>query len=154
MEIEYTGKMKCFHSFDDTPSYESYVKTCYHIRGSLDNPKNGKPAFASETTHMYRKNGINHRDGDLPSRIEWKNGKLAREEFYVNGSYMRANKKDPVVISYNEDGTIAKQEWIKDGIVYTTLPEYGFVKKDEHVLVDVGADGKKTKIVTTTYVEE
>jgi hypothetical protein len=87
-------------------------KPLYHRFNEL-NPINTGPASiqyfnnGNISSEEWYKNGLLHRDGDLPAFISYyKNGNKRREDWYINGKGIRYGDKAGR-IEYNQDGTKA-----------------------------------------------
>ncbi len=66
---------------------------------------------SDHTTETWRKNGVIHRDNDLPAIIirDYWSGYKQSEEWFVMGRPQRANNL-PVVVKYDKDGNVIVSE--------------------------------------------
>jgi antitoxin component YwqK of YwqJK toxin-antitoxin module len=71
------------------------------------------------TEEYYACEGVLHRDGDLPARIQYyEDGTLCCEKFFLNGSLYRDGSL-PQAVYYYENGTLKDQEFWIDGRINT-----------------------------------
>lgn len=84
----------------------------------IDELGNYQPAIKNNEYTGYFKNGILHRDGDLPASTIYSDGKVELQEYYKNGVLHR-EKDNPAVIEYHPNGNIKRQALYRYGILHS-----------------------------------